>query len=232
VATLHVRNVPEPLYELLRDCAEREGRSIGAQAIVFIQQGVMPHAARRVLPRRLSGVQRFTGGAREVVVRAQDEARSLGAPEVLPGHLIIGLLLVDGPAQDALAELGVSPTEVRDRLPQGEGSPKRIPFGGVSKQALERALRESLALRHDYIGSEHLLLALADDPLLASLDVQAAVAATLGRPVETMPTEPEAPYLVVELDGTPESWTEQLNELAADGWELLQLVERRAILRR
>ena len=45
MATLHVRNVPEPIYELLRDCAQAEGRSIGAQAILFIQQGVWPRAA-------------------------------------------------------------------------------------------------------------------------------------------------------------------------------------------
>ena len=41
MATLHVRNVPEPLYELLRECAEREGRSIGAQATTLLQRALL-----------------------------------------------------------------------------------------------------------------------------------------------------------------------------------------------
>ena len=32
MATLHVRNVPDSLYEALRASAEQNGRSIGAQA--------------------------------------------------------------------------------------------------------------------------------------------------------------------------------------------------------
>jgi ATP-dependent Clp protease ATP-binding subunit ClpA len=46
-----------------------------------------------------------------------------------------------------------------DRRPAGR---KRghIPFDGDAKQALELALRESLRLKHRYIGTEHILLGL------------------------------------------------------------------------
>lgn len=239
MATLHVRNVPEPVYELLRECAEQEGRSIGAQAIVLIQQSLFPRQMQRRGLRTRGGLQRFTPRARDAVVRAKEEARAGGAAEVLPGHILLGLLDVEGPAQHALGELGVDAASVRERLPTGSGSPRRLPFGPEAKAVLEHALRESLALRHGSIGGEHLLLALTDDELLAGLDVRAAVTLAMSRttfelrPWES-PAQADAPeYLALDLDGAAEAWTEQLNELAADGWELMQVVEgRRAVLRR
>ena len=39
-------------------------------------------------------------------------------------------------------------------------------------------------------------------------------------------------YLAVELEGSAGDWTASLNELAADGWELMQIVDRRAVLKR
>jgi plasmid stability protein len=37
MATLHVRNVPEEVYESLRERARRNGRSINAEAIAVLQ---------------------------------------------------------------------------------------------------------------------------------------------------------------------------------------------------
>jgi ATP-dependent Clp protease ATP-binding subunit ClpC len=39
-----------------------------------------------------------------------------------------------------------------------------IPFTPRAKKALERSLREALALRHHHIGTEHVLLGVAADP--------------------------------------------------------------------
>jgi len=234
VATLHVRNVPEPIYELLRECAEQEGRSIGAQAIYFIQRGVVPRGARR-LPWSRRGLQQFTPAARDAISQAREEVRALGGPEVLTGHLVLGVLAVDGPARAALDELGVSASEIRESLPRGPGSPGRIPFAPEAKEVLERALRESLALRHDSIGPEHLLLALSDDPLLQRHHVRAAVTLAVARPAASFEMRPPADgpdYLAVDLDGNAESWTGILNALADEGWELMQVVDHRAILRR
>ncbi len=48
-----------------------------------------------------------------------------------------------------------------DRNLGGALPAKRLPrFGRGSKKALELALREAIALRHNYIGTEHLLLGL------------------------------------------------------------------------
>jgi plasmid stability protein len=38
--TLHVRNVPEGLYEALRHRAEAQGTSIGAEAIALLQRAL------------------------------------------------------------------------------------------------------------------------------------------------------------------------------------------------
>src|SRR5436190_1002500 len=134
MATLHVRNVPEPIYELLRDCAETEGRSIGAQAIAFIQQGVLPRASRRPWARPRPGpFQRFTAPARQVIVRAQDEARAAGAVRVEPAHVVLALLGEEGVA-DVLASLGVDAGAIRSALPRGEGSPALVPFAPETKK--------------------------------------------------------------------------------------------------
>jgi len=126
---------------------------------------------------------------------------------------------------------------VRAGLEQGPGSPAQIPFAAETKKVLESALRESLALRHDHIGSEHLLLALSSNTLFdavggegaARAAVTLAAARTGGAPA---PSQDERRYLAVDLDGGSEAWTARLNELGDEGWELMQIVDGRAVLRR
>ena len=124
---------------------------------------------------------------------------------------------------------------LRANLVQGPGSPKRIPFASETKKVLENSLREALTLRHNYIGSEHLLLALASDPLLAHAGeeaVRAHAMLAISRPSGEGPPDLMSAYHVEDLKGDATRWTTRRNELAAEGWELLQLVDRRAVLRR
>jgi hypothetical protein len=109
--------------------------------------------------------ERFTEGARQVVVAAQTEARALGHAHIGTEHLMLGLLADLGVAGAVLRDLGVDVDEARDRVIAAVGAgddapPGRIPFTPRSKRVLDVALREALALGHSYIGSEHLLLAL------------------------------------------------------------------------
>jgi ATP-dependent Clp protease ATP-binding subunit ClpC len=65
-----------------------------------------------------------------------------------------------------LAEAGLDPeharAEVERLVEHGEESgAARVPFTGRAKNVLELALREALSLSHNYIGVEHLLIALA-----------------------------------------------------------------------
>jgi ATP-dependent Clp protease ATP-binding subunit ClpC len=69
---------------------------------------------------------------------------------------------------DALASLGIDLDEVRRRLEESFGpnalpSPDRPPFTPRARDALERSVRESEALHHGYVGTEHVLLALLFD---------------------------------------------------------------------
>ena len=110
--------------------------------------------------------ERFSERAREVVVFAQDEARALVHNYVGTEHILLGLLRVEqGVAARVLESLGVSLERAREHLirtvgPGEEVTSGQVPFSPRSKKVLELSLRESLRLRHNYIGTEHILLAL------------------------------------------------------------------------
>ncbi len=110
--------------------------------------------------------ERFTKSARHVVVLAQDEARGLNHNYIGTEHLLLALLREQqGPAARALGRLGITAPEVRQeiraRVGTGQKSPKgHIPFTPRAKKVLELSLREAIALHHNYIGTEHLLLGL------------------------------------------------------------------------
>ena len=80
---------------------------------------------------------------------------------------------LDDDDAEALKVIGIDLAEVSRRIDHGlggRGPGRRRPrFSRASKKALELSLREALALRHNYIGTEHLLLGLVrvEDRLVA-----------------------------------------------------------------
>ncbi|MDP9885489.1 hypothetical protein J2W21_003012 [Sinomonas atrocyanea] len=114
--------------------------------------------------------ERFTGRARRVVAVAQDEASTLNHSYIGTEHLLLGLLSSgEGVAFKALDSEGVSIDEIRsevvDLVGLGEREPTtgHIPFSPRAKKTLELSLREALALGHNYIGTEHMLLGLLSE---------------------------------------------------------------------
>jgi ATP-dependent Clp protease ATP-binding subunit ClpC len=111
--------------------------------------------------------ERFTERARQAVVLAQDESRTLKHDYIGTEHLLLGLLReTDGLAARVLENLDVTLEEVRHQVahivgPGDEATPGQIPFTPRAKKVLELALREALSLGHNYIGTEHILLGLA-----------------------------------------------------------------------
>lgn len=157
------------------DQARRSGASwteIGAS------MGVTKQAAqKRFVPKEpgdtaamnpQDGFARFTDRARSVVMAAQEEARTAGNTQIGPVHLILGLLAEpEGLAVQEMIARGVTVDAVRAAatavLPAADGEPAAlIPFGGEAKKILELTFREALRLGHNYIGTEHLLLALLE----------------------------------------------------------------------
>ena len=111
--------------------------------------------------------ERFTDRARLVVVRAQEEARTLDHDYVGTEHLLLALTheSIGGVAARVLESPGVGLEAVRQRTEEvtgrGEQAPSgHIPFTPQAKKVLELALSESRALGHNYIGTEHILLGL------------------------------------------------------------------------
>jgi len=110
--------------------------------------------------------ERFTERARQVVVLAQEEARALHHNYIGTEHILLGLLREgEGLAARVLLSLGVSLEQVRAQVarplsPSDEVTTGQIPFTPRAKKVLELALREALALGHNYIGTAHVLLGL------------------------------------------------------------------------
>jgi ATP-dependent Clp protease ATP-binding subunit ClpC len=108
--------------------------------------------------------ERFTNRARHVVVLAQEEARRLQHNYIGTEHVLLGLLgEPEGVAFRALEGFGMSlegtREEVRAIIGTGKKAPSgHIPFTPRAKKTLEYALREAVQLRHNYIGTEHILL--------------------------------------------------------------------------
>jgi hypothetical protein len=198
LAAEHLGEVADHLIGHFVDQARRSGASwtdIGAS------MGVTKQAAqKRFVPKGTTadldaeqGFSRFTPRARKVVVASQSEARAAGNPEIAPGHLALGLLAQpEGLAVRMVTAQGVSPETLRRRvaatLPEkGETpSPELIPFDAAAKKVLELTFREALRLGHNYVGTEHILLALLEhedgDGVLTGLglDRQAAEATLAG----------------------------------------------------
>ncbi|MEI7519779.1 MAG: ATP-dependent Clp protease ATP-binding subunit [Miltoncostaeaceae bacterium] len=110
--------------------------------------------------------ERFTERARQVVVLAQEEARTLKHNYIGTEHILLGLLREEeGLAARVLEGLEITVEEVRAQVIRIVGSGEevtsgQIPFTPRAKKVLELALREALSLGHNYIGTEHILLGL------------------------------------------------------------------------
>ena len=110
--------------------------------------------------------ERFTEPSRRVVVLAQEEARMLDHNYIGTEHILLGLIHEgDGVAARAIVSLGLTlemaREQVRALVGAGKSTPSgHIPFTPRAKKVLELSLREALALKKEYIGTEHILLGL------------------------------------------------------------------------
>jgi hypothetical protein len=114
------------------------------------------------------GFSRFTDRARNVVVTAQNAARTGGHAEIGPAHLVLALLSQpEALASQAIVAQGVSLQSVQQAVgatlpPADDEVPSIIPFDAAARKALELSFREALRMGHNYIGTEHILLALLE----------------------------------------------------------------------
>ena len=170
LAAGHLGDVADHLVGHFVDQARRSGASwteIGQSMNVTKQA-----AQKRFVPKgqtdpsASSDFSRFTSRARNVVMAAHNEAVAAGNAEVRPEHLVLGLLAEpDGFAARALEAQDVTAERLRAAvtLPEAvDEPPSLVPYSSAAAKALELTFREALRLGHDYVGTEHVLLALLE----------------------------------------------------------------------
>jgi hypothetical protein len=199
IAADHLGEVADHLIGHFVDQARRSGAS---WTDIGQSMGVTRQAAqKRFVPKESTGLDpnqgfgRYTLRARNVVMTAHNEAKAARNTEVVPAHLVIGLLAEpEGLAAKAMVLQGVSLDAVREAataaLPPGaDEAPELVPYSSDAKKVLELTFREALRLGHNYVGTEHILLALLEfehgSGVLAGLGLaKRAVEAELAKALE------------------------------------------------
>jgi hypothetical protein len=175
IAAGHLGDVADHLIGHFVDQARRSGAS---WTEIGRSMGVTKQAAQKRFVTKdpggpldldpTEGFSRFTLRARNVVMAAQNEAHAAGNDQIRPEHLVLGLLSdPDALAAKAIVAQGVSLETARQAAtsalpPAADQVPGLIPFDPQAKKALELTFREALRMGHNYIGTEHILLALLE----------------------------------------------------------------------
>ncbi|MEV0741119.1 Clp protease N-terminal domain-containing protein [Streptomyces sp. NPDC050549] len=172
IAADHLGDVADHLIGHFVDQARRSGASwtdIGRSMGVTRQAAQKRFVAKESADLDLSqGFSRYTVRARNVVMAAHNEAIAARNPEGRREHLVLGLLAEpDALAGRAITAQGVLLDAVRQAAtaalpPAAEEVPDLVPYGPDAKKVLELTFREALRLGHNYIGTEHILLALLE----------------------------------------------------------------------
>ncbi|MFF9912105.1 Clp protease N-terminal domain-containing protein [Streptomyces sp. NPDC013457] len=209
IAADHLGDVADHLIGHFVDQARRSGAS---WTDIGRSMGVTRQAAqKRFVPKdpdaekmdANAGFSRFTPRARNVVVASQSEAAAAGNAEIGTGHVALGLLAEpQGIAMHWLNSQGVSAEALREAVtptlpPAAEEVPGLIPYDAAAKKVLELTFREALRLGHNYVGTEHILLALLEfedgegtltglglDKAQAEADIAAALELIMVKPSE------------------------------------------------
>ncbi|MET9964990.1 Clp protease N-terminal domain-containing protein [Streptomyces sp. NPDC006356] len=172
IAADHLGEVADHLIGHFVDQARRSGAS---WTDIGKSMGVTRQAAqKRFVPKESTdldpqqGFGRYTPRARNTVMAAHNEAVAARNTEGRPEHLVLGLLAEpDGLAAKAITAQGVPLDSVRQAAtaalpPAADSVPELVPYGSDAKKVLELTFREALRLGHNYIGTEHILLALLE----------------------------------------------------------------------
>lgn len=125
------------------------------------------------VPSKNMDLNRFTNKAREALVSAQSIAARYYHQQVAPEHLLLSLIeQEEGLASRILSKAGIDTTELKlnldsilDKQPKvyaGEGTPEQIYISPALARVFDKAKDEAGLLKDEYIGVEHLLLALIE----------------------------------------------------------------------
>ena len=176
---------------------------------------------------------RFTERASRSLLLAQEEARRLNHDYVGTEHILLGLIrLGEGVAAEVFQTLGVEIDKVRIEIEKLVGKGRsmlvlgEVPFSPRAKRVLELAMEEAHAFKHNYIGTEHLLLGIIREEdgiaarVLQGMGVELVkIRETVVSLLDGMDTESAQPAATKKKSKTPllDSFGRDLTEAAAAG---------------
>jgi hypothetical protein len=128
---------------------------------------------KQAVHKRFATAGRFTLRANAIPTNAPKEARALGHNYVGTEHILLALFVTpDSIAARVLADAQLTHERVEAALlaitPRGTSTDDNPALTPRAAAALEASVSEALALGHNYVGTEHVLLALAASDGLAS----------------------------------------------------------------
>jgi hypothetical protein len=180
-----IEEVADSLLGHFVDRCRRSGRSWSEISSVL---GVSKQAAHQrfaiPLPTAAPTFERFTERARAVLSDSAGQARGLGHNYVGTEHLLLALFEPpEAIAAQVLHEYGLRHSAVEELVTAGSGRGStpvagETPFTPGAIDTLRHAVVEALRLGHNYIGTEHLLLALFDDADSPAAKILAALGMT------------------------------------------------------
>jgi ATP-dependent Clp protease ATP-binding subunit ClpC len=194
--------------------------------------------------------ERYTENARRALFFARYEASQFGDIQIKAEHLLLGLAReTKGVVTRLLTERGISGDDIRREIEKRSvlrekvSTSVEIPFSSDTKRILQWAAEEADALRHQHIGTEHLLLAiLREQSETARIlfergvryeDTRAAVLKLVPEGASPHVAEPAEPFVL--LQGL-NSLLDRLAQITADKPEVRTLLEeirqRAALLQR
>ena len=110
-------------------------------------------------------MQLFTARCKRIVEQSIDHAHEATGANVGTGDLL-GAIIAEGAnlAVQILSTLGIQPSSLAIPTGTEPGGGDGLRFSNPASIALELAVAESTALGHNYVGTEHILIALATEP--------------------------------------------------------------------
>jgi ATP-dependent Clp protease ATP-binding subunit ClpA len=217
--------LPEDLADAVRDTGVpvsaicQRALEQAVRRMARIRQAVLGAVDPDTLAERLPHV---TARVVTVLTLAAEQARTSGAGNVSTGALLHGMIAEGGNlALQILTAMDVEPGRIAvEQAPESGGEGAGLRFSTPAGNALELAVTEAIALGHNYVGCEHLLIGLvaepdgAAGPLLRSRGIElkavrrsvaAAVAgyAHLRNTLQSAPAQPNALLSAVRAEIAP-----------------------------
>ncbi|WP_457567850.1 ATP-dependent Clp protease ATP-binding subunit [Desulfurobacterium sp.] len=115
--------------------------------------------------------EKFTKKARQILIKAKEEAVALKTPYLGTEHLLLVLLKEDEIVNQIISKYNISKIRIQEMIiHQIQPSPEAVDVNTIAfttevRRALEQAVEEARIFGHAYVGPEHIFIGLAKERL-------------------------------------------------------------------